>query len=192
MDAENFPKQFEILLKWILNQVNHLKTYVDENGLQRKTAVWKSASEVDLDSYPRPDNEELRNLTCGTYQLKLSSSYMQEHLDGESDIYSHEEDNTLLRANIQSRHISSKKYQLWIDYSESTVESWYCTCTAGARVVGMCSHIAAVIWYLSSTRYGSDKSLGVRDWFKHVLDAADIPSSVDESDSDSGESLPEE
>lgn len=52
MDAENFPKQFEILLKWILNQVNHLKTFVDENGLQRKTAVWKSASEVDLDSFP--------------------------------------------------------------------------------------------------------------------------------------------
>lgn len=55
----------------------------------------------------------------------------------------------------------------------------------------MCSHIAAVIWYLSSARYGSDKSLGVRDWCKHVLDAADIPASVDESDSDSGESLPE-
>lgn len=181
MDAENFPKQF-----------NHLKTFVHENGLQRKTAVWKSASEVDLVSFPRLDDEELRNLTCGTYQLKLSSSYMQEHLDGESDIYFHEEDNTLLRAKIQSRHISSKKYQLWIHYSESTVESWYCTCRAGARVVGMCSHIAAVIWYLSSARYGSDKSLGVRDWCKHVLDAADIPASVDESDSDSGESLPEE
>lgn len=168
MDAENFPKQF-----------NHLKTFVHENGLQRKTAVWKSALEVDLVSFPRLDDEELRNLTCGTYQLKLSSSYMQEHLDGENDIYFHEEDNTLLRAKIQSRHISSKKYQLWIHYSESTVESLYCTCRAGARVVGMCSHIAAVI-------------LGVRDWCKHVLDAADIPASVDESDSDSGESLPEE
>lgn len=63
MDAENFPKQFEILLKWILNQVNHLKTFVDENGLQRKTAVWKSASEVDLDSFPRTQESYLRNIS---------------------------------------------------------------------------------------------------------------------------------
>lgn len=82
MDAENFMKQFEMLLKWILNQVNYLKTFVDENGLQRKTAIWKSASEVDLDLFPRLADEEVGNFTCGTYQLRLSSSYMQEHLDG--------------------------------------------------------------------------------------------------------------
>lgn len=169
-----------------------MKTFVDENRLLRKTAAGKSASEVDLDSFPRLDDEELRNLTCGTYQLKLSFSYMQEHLDGERYIYFHEVDNTLFRAKIQSRHISSKKYQLWIHYSESTVESWYCTSRAGARVVGMCYHISSVFWYLSSARYGSDKSLGVRDWCKHVLDASDIPARVDESDGDSGESLPEE
>lgn len=63
MDAENFPKQFEILLKWILNQVNHLKTFVDENGLQRKIAVLKSASEVDLDSFPRTQESYLRNIS---------------------------------------------------------------------------------------------------------------------------------
>lgn len=111
VNAENFLKQFVILLKWILNKVNHMKTFVDENGLQRKTAAWKSSSEVDLDSFRRLDVEELRNLTCGTNQLRLSSKYMQEHLDGESDIYFNEQ---LLRAKIQSRHISSKKYQLWI------------------------------------------------------------------------------
>lgn len=79
-------KQFEMLLKWILIPINYLKTFVDENGLQRKTAIWKSASEVDLGLFPRLANEEVGNFTCGTYQLRLSSSYMQEHLDGESDI----------------------------------------------------------------------------------------------------------
>lgn len=82
MDAENFMKQFEMLLKWILNKVNYLKTFVDENRLQRKTAIWKSASEVDLDLFPKLADEEVGNFTCGTYQLRLSSSYMQEHLDG--------------------------------------------------------------------------------------------------------------
>lgn len=75
-------KQFEMLLKWILIPINYLKTFVDENGLQRKTAIWKSASEVDLGLFPRLANEEVGNFTCGTYQLRLSSSYMQEHLDG--------------------------------------------------------------------------------------------------------------
>ena len=44
--------------------------------------------DVDLDDFPRLDDEQLRHLTCGTYQLKLSSSYIQEHIDEESDIYS--------------------------------------------------------------------------------------------------------
>ncbi|XP_062586998.1 uncharacterized protein LOC134248601 [Saccostrea cucullata] len=68
-------------------------SFIEEKGLQRKTVVWKATSEMDLGSFPTLDDEELRNLNCGTYQLKLSSSYMQEHIDGESDIYFHEEDN---------------------------------------------------------------------------------------------------
>jgi len=36
MDAENFPKQFEILLKWILNQVNHLKTMLRKTDCREK------------------------------------------------------------------------------------------------------------------------------------------------------------
>lgn len=59
-----------------------LEDVFDENRLQRKTAIWKSASEVDLDLFPRLADEEVGNFTCGTYQLRLSSSYMQEHLDG--------------------------------------------------------------------------------------------------------------
>lgn len=61
-----------------------MMTFDDENGLRRKTAIWKSASEVDLDLFPRLADEEVGNFTCGTYmyQLRLSSSYMQEHLDG--------------------------------------------------------------------------------------------------------------
>lgn len=105
MDAEHFLKKFKMLLKWSLDQVNHSKTFVDKNGLQRKTDVLKSASE-DLDLSPRLDDEEIRNHTYVKYQLRLSSTCMKEHLDGESNIYFHEQENTLLRAKIQSRHIS--------------------------------------------------------------------------------------
>ena len=46
----------------------------------------------------------------------------------------------------------------------------------------MCSHIAAIIWYLAKSRHEGE-TRGVRNWGEHVLDAADNPS-VDESDSD--------
>ena len=133
--------------------------------------------------FPRLDDEQLRNLTCGTYQLKLSPSYIQEHIEGECDISFHKDNDRLLRVKIQSRHTSSKQYFVWIEYSDCSVDAWYCTCKACARVVGICSHIAAIIWYLAKGRHEGE-TRGVRNWGEYVLDAADIPPSVDESDSD--------
>ena len=37
--------------------------FIVENGLQRDSVVWKSVSEVVLDSFPTLDKEELRNVT---------------------------------------------------------------------------------------------------------------------------------
>jgi hypothetical protein len=42
---------------------------------------------------------------------------------------------------------SSRTYLLWIEYSPTEVTAWYCKCRAGARVVGVCSHIASILWY---------------------------------------------
>ena len=54
---------------------------------------------------------------------------------------------------MQSRHTSAKAYQVWIKYEEDRVTGWYCLCKTGARTIGCCAHIAAVIWYLSFDRY---------------------------------------
>ena len=56
----------------------------------------------------------------------------------------------------------------------------------------MCSHVAATIWYLSPARHKAN-AFGVQDWCAHVLDSAEVPPAVDDSsDSESGESVPEE
>lgn len=170
---------------YLSKQGNTLKEYVEQNNLHRKTAPWKAASEINLNNFPTLDDEQLRNLTIGTYQLKLSTSYIQEHIENDSVIQFHEDDEQLLRIRIQSRHISSKKYTLWIKYNDVCVESWYCLCRCGARVVGMCSHVSAILWYLGKAKEMDSKSIGVRDWSKHVLDASDIPSVLDQSDDDS-------
>ena len=91
---------------------------------------------------------ELHNIICGVYQLKLSSSYMQKYLEGNSEIFVHQEDNQLMRVRLQSRHTSSRTYLLWIEYSPAEVTAWYCTCRAGAQVAELCSRITLILWYL--------------------------------------------
>ena len=73
---------------------------------------------------------------------------------------------------------------VWIRYSNNEIVSWYCLCRAGARVVGVCSHVAAMLWYLGGARFSRKKSYGVRDPGKTVEDAAVLPELIDESESD--------
>ncbi|XP_053405404.1 uncharacterized protein LOC128558951 [Mercenaria mercenaria] len=162
---------------------NDLKIYIENHCLERKSACWKSA-ELDVE-FPRLDEIQLRELTCGTYQLKMSAGYMQEHIDGNSDIYVHREDNTLLRVKIQSRHVSSKVYTLWIRHNATEVVSWYCKCRAGSRVVGVCAHVAAILWFLGYARHTGKEMYGTRNWGDYVLDAGNIPQTVDSSDTES-------
>ena len=120
-------------MKFLSKEINSLKSFVEENNLERKSAKWEITE--DIKDFPFLGEQELRNITCGVYQLKLSPSYIQEYLDGESQILIHKEDPELIRVKIHSRHISSKQYILWIQFTESTISAWYCKCRAGARVV---------------------------------------------------------
>lgn len=159
----------------------------------KKKLIWKVASECDLENFPKLDDQELRNITCGVYQMKLALSYIQEYTDQESDILVHREDTNLLKIKIQSRHTSSNKHQLWIRYNESYIDSWYCLCRAGARVVEVCSHVAAVLWYLGKELYKAKLvSYGFKNLGEHVLDASVLPEIIDGSDSESDDSVVEE
>ncbi|XP_062566452.1 uncharacterized protein LOC134228771 [Saccostrea cucullata] len=168
-------------MRHLYTQINTLKTFVEENSLDRRSVNWDTAPES-LE-FPRLDEEEIRNLTCGVYQLKLCPSYVQEYLDGDVNILLHKEFPGLIRVKLQSRHISSKMYLLWIQFTESNITAWYCRCRAGARVVGVCSHIASVIWYLGFAKYNVESIPGVQNWSDFVMDAAVI----DESSSSESE-----
>lgn len=92
----------------------------------------------------------------------------------------------LLCANIQSRHISSICYRLWIKYNPVNVVSWYCQCKVGYRVVGTCSHVTTLIWYLGIWRFTDNFFYQNRDWSRYLKDAQDIPMPlvVDESENE--------
>ena len=56
--------------------------------------------------------------------------------------------------------------------------------------MGVCAHIASILWYLGYARHNQDISYGVQNWGAYLEDAASIPQAVDESDSE--ESVVEE
>ena len=66
----------------------------------------------------------------------------------------HEYDD-LVRARFPSRHSKNKNHTTTIQFDcqkQQSIEAWYCTCSAGAREVGMCSHVTALLWHLGVNR----------------------------------------
>lgn len=137
------------------------------------------AADVATD-FPILTEEEIRNITLGTYQVKMAKAYSHEHLqeDGAYDILIAEDVPNIVGA--KNRHVSAKKYLCWIRNCEGAIVSWYCKCKAGSRVVGCCAHITSVLWYLAFARHQFTSVKGVRNWADHLDDAARV---VDESDS---------
>ncbi|KAK3109143.1 hypothetical protein FSP39_023866 [Pinctada imbricata] len=152
-----------------------------KSGTLSSRGRWTPINEVDNSfRFPRLSEEYLRSLTCGVYQLKQASSYTKEHLDDYGD-YSfdiHHLAEGMIRVRIQSRHISAKRYFLWIEFDFSDVnepiKAYYCQCKAGMRTVGCCAHVASVLWYLGYKRHSDKPILKRRRVSPMVLNASDI------------------
>ena len=134
---------------FLAKQNNDLKTRIENEGIEKiKSAEWIRIDAVNI-SFPSLSEEEIRCLAICVYQVNLAKSYVQEHLNEQAEL-------TVYVSNkmnkLQSRHVSSKSYLLWILYDDCNVISWYCKCRTGSRVVGMCAHVASVIWYLAYAR----------------------------------------
>ncbi|XP_033725211.1 uncharacterized protein LOC117315175 [Pecten maximus] len=170
---------------YLSRKQNELQERVDRDGLVNRPSKWQRMDSSDI-TFLVMTEEDLRNLTLGVYQLKLARAYTQEHMSdtGGYDVCVCKVDANLISAKIQSRHINSKTYQLWVFFDECTVQGWYCKCRAGARVVGTCSHVASVVWYLGFARH-LDKIFDFnKDWTQYLQDASHTPEplNVDESD----------
>ncbi|XP_021965136.1 uncharacterized protein LOC110860413 [Folsomia candida] len=134
---------------------NDLQQEVEENGLDRKRVIWKEASGRKIPDFPELSIDDLKTLTLGTYQIKISQNYTEQHLQENScyKIMVCKDQENLLRAKIQSRLRKSGGHHLWIKYvphfeGPEAILGYYCKCKNGARTVGMCSHICSVLWFL--------------------------------------------
>ena len=58
----------------------------------------------------------------------------------------------------QVTHLQNLWYM--VEHDGKTVTGWYCQCPIGTRIVGCCSHIASVIWFLAYARHQGYKPKG--------------------------------
>lgn len=64
----------------------------------------------------------------------------------------------VLKIEIPSRHKKRQKYRSFVRYrgnvnSVDGILEYSCECANGSRTIGSCSHVAAMIYYLSYARY---------------------------------------
>ena len=96
----------------------------------------------------------LETVACGTLP-----GYIEEHTteDGDYQIWVYQHSDDLIRGQIQSRHKSQTKYNIWIQYDQNDdtdpVKDYYCICPAGKRTIGMCAHSASILYYLGYMAY---------------------------------------
>ena len=151
---------------------NSLLEYVNR-GLISTRSHWKNLEDSDVE-FPEMDLNYLRSLFFGTYQIKQSQTYTEEHLDdkGSYVVQVAPENNEFLRCRIQSRHSNAIRYHAWIHYNLSTnmILAWYCRCRSGARTIGCCGHVASIIWYLSYARLHDFKSSTGRKQFVEAIE----------------------
>ena len=119
---------------------------------------WQKMDCADIE-FPELDMQYLKIIACGTYQLKQTPGYVEEHLtkDGDYQLWLNQHSSSIIHIQIHSRHKSQTKYNAWIEYDKSDkdnpIKDYYSMCPTGKRTVGMCAHIASVLYYLGYLRH---------------------------------------
>ena len=151
------------------NLANDLELEVEDKKWQRRKIPFTNLTSDQVLDFPELNIQQLTLFMTGTYQLHQAISYLGEMMHDNNDM-SHipisvlKNDDTAitktLKCLVQSRHINAKKYRVFIRYYPSTnsidgICSYCCECANGTRTIGCCSHISALIFYLSHARYQS-------------------------------------
>ncbi|XP_052224237.1 5'-3' exoribonuclease 1-like [Dreissena polymorpha] len=89
-------------MRELLSHSNQLQQFVFENNLERRSvSKWVDTNHEYLD-FPSLDDNTLRLLTLGTYQLKFTGSYIQEYLGSDCNLQLYREMEGLIRVRPQT------------------------------------------------------------------------------------------
>ncbi|CAF4389714.1 unnamed protein product, partial [Rotaria magnacalcarata] len=179
-----------------LNRKNDLQQQLIQLN-NKNNLVWKKYN-GEMCIFPTMNEDDVRNITFGTYQIRMAKSYIQDHLTQSIlnddameflvELCTTRED--LVRVRFQSRHSNRKHHAATVQFhimNEDPIRGYYCTCTSGAREVGCCVHVAAVLWHLGVQRGNIDQNvhpLSAIKLMEAVHDSTQYSRLHDESDDD--------
>ena len=173
------------------NVPNTLAQEAEEKRWNLVKRPWIAVTSASVPDFPEMTERDLKIFFTGTYQLSQAVSYLAAMLkeDNSINVKIHRDDSNVLKVEVPSRHIRRKTYRCYIDYvpqsiGHAGVRRHYCECANGKRTVGCCSHVAAVVYYLSYARFlnGILKPADILSSLFH--DGASVPVINEDSDED--------
>lgn len=125
---------------------------------------------MNLTLFPKWTYDQLKRISQGTYQIRLSKSYGHSHFKANNNSFPINvcDDINLLKKycqnkvllgpkplllclNLLSRFESNKRHKAYVLLdlcnNEYILKAYCCTCRHGRRTVGCCGHVMLLIWY---------------------------------------------
>lgn len=123
-----------------------------------------------LSLHPKYTYKELKQISVGSYQIRLAKSYCQAHVKANNNAFiikvcdnidqckrycekllTRQSKPLLLHLNLRSRFSSGKTHKPYVllDFMNGkfTLKAYCCSCRHGCRTVGCCSHVMLIIWF---------------------------------------------
>lgn len=167
-----------------VHQPNIVHARVEAEGLRNRRGRWQPLIQAQQLQFPELNIDALRELTLGVFQINLAPGYIQDNmLDERQAEFQYDQDSEagFIRVRLFSRYRGGTRHQLWISFDQAPVEGadnpilgTYCTCQTGARTVGTCAHVAAVVWYLGHARNQAQVKYPSTMLLDRVLDVRNV------------------
>lgn len=63
-----------------MDKENTLQKEIEDKGLGKKRTIWKEMNGREIPDFPELSTDDLKQLTLGTYQLRMAQHYTAQHL----------------------------------------------------------------------------------------------------------------
>lgn len=167
-DRSTEMAQKMVLLK---NTANVLSTIVEKPSFERLITTKSYIEFYNFESCPVLNLSNLEMISLGNYQVKQARCYLSNHLyendncfpvfcfsdehvrDFCKDLITSEMEPLLLMVDVKSRFVSKTCHRVYVLIDKKTIGhdsvlAYCCTCKAGNRTVGCCSHVMSLIYYV--------------------------------------------
>ncbi len=148
----------------------------------KKNKKWTKATSGEVIGFPRLSEADIWQISLGPYQIQKGQRYTERDLklDPLYRVLIHKEQDGLIRVKLQSKYRRAVTHNLWVEFCDDPMREpakrilgYFCYCEQGARNLGCCAHVAAVLLYLGRDAYDPQPQPKRRLGSFLLLDAAE-------------------